>query len=74
MNLIGINPIAALYYAVVLNGIVASPLLFMIMLISNNCRIMQNKTNGRAANILGWMTTMAMGASAIALLFSLESG
>jgi NRAMP (natural resistance-associated macrophage protein)-like metal ion transporter len=74
INLIGINPISALYYAAILNGIVAPPLLFMIMLISNNRKIMKNKTNGRAANILGWITTLAMGVAAIALLFSLGAG
>ena len=71
INLVGINPILALYYAAVLNGLVAPPLLFMIMLISNNKKIMQNKTNGRALNILGWIATIAMGAAAVALLFSL---
>src|SRR5512138_472884 len=74
MNLIGINPIAALYYAAILNGIVAPPLLFMIMLISNNRKIMQNKTNGRTVNILGWIATIAMGLAAIALLVSLGMG
>jgi Mn2+/Fe2+ NRAMP family transporter len=74
MNLLGINPISALYYAAVINGIVAPPLLFMIMLLSNNKKIMQNKTNGRTANILGWMTTVAMGAAALALLFTLGTG
>jgi len=71
INLIGINPISALYYAAVLNGLISPLLLFMIMLIGNNRKIMQNKTNGRTSNILGWITTIAMGAAAIALLVSL---
>ena len=70
INLIGINPISALYYAAVLNGIVAPLLLFMIMLISNNPKIMQNKANRRTSNILGWIATIAMGAAAVALLIS----
>ena len=74
INLIGINPIAALYYAAVLNGLVSPLLLFMVMLISNNRKIMQNKTNGLKSNILGWTATLAMGASAIALLISLGLG
>lgn len=74
INLIGINPILALYYAAVLNGLVAPLLLLIIMLISNNRKIMQNKTNGRASNILGWTTTIAMGAAAVALLLSLGLG
>jgi NRAMP (natural resistance-associated macrophage protein)-like metal ion transporter len=71
INLVGINPISALYYAAVLNGIVAPLLLFMIMLMSNNRNIMQSKTNSRVSNILGWLATIAMGAAAIALLISL---
>jgi len=74
IDLIGINPILALYYAAVLNGLVAPLLLLMIMLISNNREIMQNKTNGRASNILGWTATIAMGAAAVALLVSLGLG
>ena len=74
INLIGINPISALYCAAVLNGIVAPLLLFIIMLISNNRKIMQNNTNGRTSNILGWTTTIVMGAAAVALLFSLGLG
>jgi NRAMP (natural resistance-associated macrophage protein)-like metal ion transporter len=74
INLIGINPILALYYAAVLNGIVAPLLLFMIMLISSNRKIMQNKTNGRISNTLGWIATIAMGVAAAALLFSLGLG
>ena len=74
INLIGINPISALYYAAVLNGIVAPLLLFIIMLISNNRKIMQNKTNGCVSNILGWIATIAMGVAAVALLISLGVG
>jgi len=74
INLTGINPISALYYAAVLNGMIAPPLLFMIMLISSNKKIMQSKTNGRASNILGWVATIVMGVAAIALLVSLVTG
>jgi Mn2+/Fe2+ NRAMP family transporter len=74
INLTGINPISALYYAAILNGIVAPLLLFMIMLISNNKKIMKNKTNGRLSNVLGWIVTTAMGAAAITLVISLIMG
>ena len=74
MNLIGINPIQALYYTAVLNGLVAPPLLVMIMLISSNGKIMRDKINGRFSNLLGWITTVFMGIAALALLFTLGSG
>jgi NRAMP (natural resistance-associated macrophage protein)-like metal ion transporter len=71
INLIGINPIQALYYTAVLNGIVAPPLLFMIMLISSNRSIMNSKVNGSVSNALGWTTTIAMSMAAMALLLTL---
>jgi len=74
INLIGINPIQALYYTAVLNGIVAPPLLVMIMLIGNNRSIMKSKVNGRVSNTLGWITTIAMSVAAVALLLTLGAG
>ena len=72
--MIGINPIRALYYTAILNGIVAPPLLLMIMLISNNRGIMKDKVNSRISNTLGWITTAAMTLAALALLLTLGSG
>lgn len=70
INLIGINPIQALYYSAILNGVIAPVLLIMIMLIGNNRNIMQSRTSGRFSNILGWVTTLAMSAAVIAFFFS----
>jgi Mn2+/Fe2+ NRAMP family transporter len=67
---VGSAQLKALYYTAVLNGIVAPPLLLMIMLIGNNHKIMKNKVNGPISYILGWMTTIAMTIAAIALLLS----
>jgi NRAMP (natural resistance-associated macrophage protein)-like metal ion transporter len=74
MNFIGINPIQALYYTAVLNGIVAPPLLLTIMLIGNNRSIMKSKVNGRLSNTLGWIATIAMTIAAVALLVTLGAG
>jgi NRAMP (natural resistance-associated macrophage protein)-like metal ion transporter len=71
IDLIGINPIKALYYTAILNGIVAPPLLLLIMLISNNHNIMKDKVNSRISNALGWITTAAMTLAAVALLLTL---
>ena len=70
MNLVGINPIQALYYAAVLNGLVAPPLLLIIMLIANDRTIMKKWTNGKLSNALGWVITAAMTIAAAALLLS----
>jgi Mn2+/Fe2+ NRAMP family transporter len=74
MNLFGIDPIKALYFAAVLNGLVAPPLLFMVMLISGSSAIMADKRNAPLSASLGWITTAMMTLAGLALLCSLWSG
>ncbi len=73
INLLGINPLQALYFTAVINGVVAPPLLIMIMLISRNRKIMGNKVNGRLSDFLGWLVTIVMTLAAGALLLALIS-
>jgi NRAMP (natural resistance-associated macrophage protein)-like metal ion transporter len=54
IDYLGINPIDALFFTAVINGFVAPPLLVMIMLVSNNRKIMGKRTNSRLTNVLGW--------------------
>jgi NRAMP (natural resistance-associated macrophage protein)-like metal ion transporter len=68
INFIGINPITALYWTAVLNGLLAPPLLVLIMLMANNRAVMGARTNGRLLNALGWAATAAMTAAAAGLL------
>lgn len=74
INFVGINPIQALYYTAVLNGIVAPPLLLMIILIGNSREIMHDKTNRFFSNTLGWITTIAITLAAVGLLLLLVFG
>ncbi len=74
LNLLHINPIAALVYSAIINGVVAVPLLALILLIANNKAIMQNFTNGRLSNAVVILTTVAMGAAALAMIFLLIKG
>jgi len=63
-----INPIKALVYAAVINGVVSVPLLIIIMLISNNQKIMGKYTNKKISNYIGWITTSFI-AIAVILMF-----
>lgn len=62
------KPIRMLFLSAVLNGILAPPLLVLIMLVSKNREIMGRHTNGPWLNVLGWTATVLMAAAAIALL------
>jgi NRAMP (natural resistance-associated macrophage protein)-like metal ion transporter len=68
INYVGINPIDALFWTAVINGFLAPPLLVLIMLVANNAKVMGKRTNGLAANVVGWATTAAMFAAAIGLV------
>ena len=68
INYVGINPVTALFWTAVLNGFLAPPLLVVIMLVSNNKAVMGKRVNGTAVNVLGWATTVAMFAAAVALV------
>jgi NRAMP (natural resistance-associated macrophage protein)-like metal ion transporter len=68
INFIGINPIQALFWTAVINGLLSPPLLVVIMLISNNKAVMGNRINNRVANIVGWTTAAVMFAAAIGLV------
>lgn len=69
INFIGFNPIKALIYAAVINGVVSVPLLVIIMFVCNNPRVMGDKyINKKLSNWLGWLTT-AFIATAVLLMF-----
>ena len=56
----GVKPIDALFFAGVLNGIVAPPLLVVIMLAARNRKVMRDQTIGPVLSTLGWLVTVAM--------------
>ena len=68
IDFLGINPITALVVTAVINGLLAAPLLVVVMLVSNNRAVMGERVNGRRLNVLGWGTTAVMAVAAIALL------
>jgi Mn2+/Fe2+ NRAMP family transporter len=71
LNFIGINPIKALVYAAVLNGVVAVPLIFIIALVARNRAIMGPYRSGWFSHLLVWLTFLGLGAAAIAMFATL---
>ncbi len=69
INFSDIDPIKALVYAAVINGVTAVPILYTIMKIANDKKILQNRVNRRLSNVLGWATVMIMGVS-VAVMFA----
>jgi NRAMP (natural resistance-associated macrophage protein)-like metal ion transporter len=70
MNFLGINPITALVYASVINGVVSVPIIFVVMKLSNDKEILKEKTNGRLTNIIGWITFVIMAVATIIMFIT----
>lgn len=66
VNFIHIPPFKMLYYTAALNGIVAPPLIILILLISNNKNVMGKFTNSKLQNILGIAIAFFMTAAVLA--------
>jgi NRAMP (natural resistance-associated macrophage protein)-like metal ion transporter len=64
-NYVGVDPIKALYWAAVVNGVLAAPLMVVMMLIATNRAVMGKlRVSGRLA-VGGWLATAVMGIVAV---------
>jgi NRAMP (natural resistance-associated macrophage protein)-like metal ion transporter len=70
LNYFGINPMKALVLAGIVQGFSTPVLMLLIMRMTNNPAIMGKRVNGRAINILGWITTIATFSASIGLVIS----
>ena len=68
LNFLGFNPMKALVFSGVVQGFSTPPLLLLIMLMTNNRKIMGNRVNSRWMNVLGWATTFAIFAATAGLV------
>jgi NRAMP (natural resistance-associated macrophage protein)-like metal ion transporter len=71
INFLGIDPIKALIYSAIANGIIAPIVLVFIVHISGSQKIMGRHKNSLLTNVIGWIITLCMGVTAIAALYIL---
>lgn len=69
----GVDPAKALYWAAVVNGVLAGPLMAMMMLIVRNPRAMGSLTVSMRQTILGWAATVVMIAASLLFFIFLFS-
>ena len=74
INFLGIDPIQALIFTAVFNGIAAVPLLFMIVKIGNNKNIMGQYKNGVISNIFVRIALVVMALAVLALFVFMAMG
>jgi NRAMP (natural resistance-associated macrophage protein)-like metal ion transporter len=68
------SPIKALLYSAAINGIVAPPLIVVLLHICNNPNIVKERRNGAVSNFFGWCTVVLMGGAAGFLLYAMATG
>ncbi len=71
MNFTKLDPIKALIYAAVLNGLVAPIMLVLIVKLSSNVKIMGVWKNGKLSKTLGWTTVSFMSLVGLATIWGL---
>ena len=71
LNFVGIDPIKALVFTAVFNGIAAVPLLFLIAKINASPEILGEQRGGGLSRSFVWITFGVMGLCAVALLYTL---
>jgi NRAMP (natural resistance-associated macrophage protein)-like metal ion transporter len=65
LNFTALDPVKALYWSAVVNGVLSAPVMTVVMLIASNGRIMGRLTLSRPLQVFGWLATLIMLAASI---------
>ncbi|MDB5368168.1 MAG: iron transporter [Rhodospirillales bacterium] len=60
LNFTSLDPVKALYWSAVVNGVLAAPLMAVMMVIAMNRRVMGHLTLPRPMLVIGWLATSVM--------------
>lgn len=71
LQAVGMNPVRALYWSAVVNGVLAAPLMAVMMLIVRNPKAMGSLILSPRATVLGWFATAVMAAATVLFFASL---
>ncbi|HVZ12369.1 MAG TPA: divalent metal cation transporter [Patescibacteria group bacterium] len=71
VNFTPVKPFQMLYYAAILNGVVAPPLIVLLLFIANNKKIMGDHTNSLLSNVFGIAIALIMGIASVLLFANL---
>jgi NRAMP (natural resistance-associated macrophage protein)-like metal ion transporter len=67
LNFTALDPIKALFWSAVINGVVAVPIMAMIMILGSRSAVMGQFTLKPLLRTLGWVATAAMAAAAVGM-------
>ena len=67
LTFLGVNPIQALIWTAVLNGVISAPIMVIMMLMACNAKVMGDFVLPKGLKIMGWVSTLAMLAATVGL-------
>ena len=68
LDFAGLNAVKMLFWSAVVNGVLAPPLVVLVVLLTSDRKVMGGRANSRGAKVLGWICAAVMSAAAVALL------
>jgi Mn2+/Fe2+ NRAMP family transporter len=68
INYAGLDAVKMLFWSAVTNGVLAPPLILLILLLTNDPQVMGKQVSSLAERSLGWMTFVLMAAAAVLML------
>jgi len=71
LDFAGLNAVKMLFWSAILNGLLAPPLVVIVVLLTSDKKVMGSRTNTQGMKWLGWTCAVVMGAAAVGLLISL---
>lgn len=67
LDFLGFNAVKMLFYSAVLNGVLAPPLIVLVVLLTSDRKVMGERVSSRPLRYLGWLTAIIMTAAAVGM-------
>ena len=71
LDYLGIDAVKMLFWSAVLNGVLAAPLIVLVVLLTSSKKVMGTRVNSPILKILGWATAAIMAVAAIAMFITM---
>jgi NRAMP (natural resistance-associated macrophage protein)-like metal ion transporter len=70
LNFAHLNAVKMLFWSAVVNGVLAPPLVVLVVLLTSDPEIMGDRINSRSAKTLGWICAAVMTIAAVAMIIT----
>ena len=70
LNYLGFSAVKMLFWSAVINGLLAPPLILLVILLTSNHKVMGKQVNPPLLRYLGWATFVVMTAAAVGMIFA----